>query len=56
MEQGQVRADIYKEYARSSNLGAVAVYLVLLLGAQTGQIGECLHPSLFSRLHAAAVI
>lgn len=30
------------EYAKSSNLGAVAVYLVLLLGAQTGQIGEFL--------------
>lgn len=44
-EQGKVKRDIYVEYAKSSNLGAVAVYLVLLLGAQTGQIGE-LHSSL----------
>lgn len=39
-EQGKVKRDIYIEYAKSSNLGAVAVYLILLLGAQTGQIGE----------------
>ena len=39
-EQGQVKRDVYIEYAKASNLGAVAVYLVLLLLAQTGQIGE----------------
>ncbi|KAK5166126.1 ATP-binding cassette glutathione S-conjugate transporter ycf1 [Saxophila tyrrhenica] len=38
-EQGRVKRDIYVEYAKASNLGAVAVYLVMLLGAQTAQIG-----------------
>jgi hypothetical protein len=34
-----VKRDIYVEYAKASNLGAVAVYLVMMLGAQTAQIG-----------------
>jgi ABC-type multidrug transport system fused ATPase/permease subunit len=38
-EQGRVKKDIYIEYAKASNLGAVCVYLVMLLGAQTAQIG-----------------
>lgn len=38
-EQGQVKKDIYIEYAKASNLGAVCVYLVMLLGAQSAQIG-----------------
>jgi hypothetical protein len=28
------------EYAKTSNLSAVAVYLAMLLGAQAAQIGE----------------
>ena len=47
-EQGKVKRDIYIEYAKASNLGAVAVYLVMLLAAQTGQIGKCRMPD---RLH-----
>ena len=39
MEQGKVRWKVYMEYARTSNLYAVALYLVALLVAQTGQIG-----------------
>ena len=39
-EQGQVKRDIYIEYAKASNLGAVLIYLVMLVGAQTAQIGE----------------
>jgi hypothetical protein len=31
------------EYAKASNLGAVAVYLVMLLGAQTAQIGKSIY-------------
>lgn len=35
-----MKRDIYLEYAKASNLPAVGVYLIMLLGAQTGQIGE----------------
>lgn len=38
-EQGKVKWDVYMEYARTSNLPAVAVYLLMLLGAQAAQIG-----------------
>ncbi|KAK3117808.1 ATP-binding cassette glutathione S-conjugate transporter ycf1 [Teratosphaeriaceae sp. CCFEE 6253] len=38
-EKGNVKRDVYKEYAKESNLGAVAVYLVMLIGAQTASIG-----------------
>ncbi|KAM0714363.1 hypothetical protein Q7P37_010150 [Cladosporium fusiforme] len=38
-EQGKVKWDVYSEYAKTSNLAAVAVYLVMLLGAQSAQIG-----------------
>lgn len=39
-EQGKVKWDVYMEYAKTSNLSAVAVYLTMLLGAQAAQIGE----------------
>lgn len=39
-EQGKVKWDVYKEYARASNLAAVAVYVVMMLGSQTSGIGE----------------
>ena len=38
-EQGKVKWSVYAEYAKMSNLAAVAVYLVTLLGAQTTSIG-----------------
>ncbi|KAF2474108.1 multidrug resistance-associated protein 1 [Lindgomyces ingoldianus] len=38
-EQGKVKWAVYGEYAKTSNLAAVAIYLILLVGAQTGQIG-----------------
>lgn len=38
-EQGKVKWGVYAEYAKQSNLGAVAVYLLTLIGAQTAQIG-----------------
>lgn len=41
-EQGRVKRDIYMEYAKACNIGAVIVYLVMLMGAQTAQIGESL--------------
>ncbi|KAK0916372.1 ATP-binding cassette glutathione S-conjugate transporter ycf1 [Friedmanniomyces endolithicus] len=38
-EKGKVKRDVYAEYAKESNLGAVAVYMVMLIGAQTASIG-----------------
>ena len=41
-EQGKVKWNVYGEYARTSNLIAVGVYLISLLSAQTAQIGGSL--------------
>jgi ABC-type multidrug transport system fused ATPase/permease subunit len=38
-EQGKVKWSVYGEYAKTSNLAAVAIYLTHLLGAQTASIG-----------------
>ncbi|KAI1331203.1 metal resistance protein YCF1 [Xylariaceae sp. FL0255] len=38
-EQGKVKWDVYLEYAKQSNIVAVAFYLSALLAAQTAQIG-----------------
>ncbi|KAK4922992.1 hypothetical protein LTR28_012562 [Elasticomyces elasticus] len=38
-EQGKVKWNVYGEYAKNSNLVAVAIYLFTLVGAQTAQIG-----------------
>lgn len=40
-EQGKVKWDVYTEYAKQSNLVAVSIYLLLLVSAQTAQIGKC---------------
>ncbi|KAK8124884.1 metal resistance protein YCF1 [Apiospora kogelbergensis] len=39
LEQGKVKWDVYLEYARTSNLVAVAIYLFALVAAQSAQIG-----------------
>ncbi|KAG9692432.1 ATP-binding cassette glutathione S-conjugate transporter, partial [Aureobasidium melanogenum] len=39
-EQGKVKWSVYSEYAKTSNLVAVAIYLITLVGAQTAQIGK----------------
>ncbi|MCJ1476856.1 hypothetical protein MMC13_005525 [Lambiella insularis] len=41
-EQGQVKLDVYREYARASNVIAVTIYLFTLFGAQTVNIGGSL--------------
>ena len=41
-EQGKVKWNVYLEYAKTSNLLAVLIYLVMLIGAQTAQIGGSL--------------
>jgi ATP-binding cassette subfamily C (CFTR/MRP) protein 1 len=38
-EQGKVKWSVYIEYAKTSNLVAVAIYAITLIGAQTAQIG-----------------
>ncbi|CAJ2506229.1 Uu.00g003590.m01.CDS01 [Anthostomella pinea] len=38
-EQGKVKWNVYAEYAKTSNLGAVSIYLFTLVAAQTAQIG-----------------
>jgi ATP-binding cassette, subfamily C (CFTR/MRP), member 1 len=38
-EQGKVKWSVYAEYAKNNDLLAVAVYLLMLLGANTAQIG-----------------
>lgn len=38
-EQGKVKWSVYGEYAKTSNLVAVVIYLALLAGAQTASIG-----------------
>jgi hypothetical protein len=37
-EQGKVKWSVYTEYAKSSNLYAVSIYILTLLAAQTGQV------------------
>ena len=39
-EQGKVKWSVYGEYARASDLRAVGVYLVMLIGNHTAQVGE----------------
>ncbi|KAF2841494.1 multidrug resistance-associated protein 1 [Patellaria atrata CBS 101060] len=39
LEQGKVKWSVYSEYAKTSNLLAVVIYLVTLIGAQTTQVG-----------------
>ncbi|KAI0024968.1 P-loop containing nucleoside triphosphate hydrolase protein [Xylariomycetidae sp. FL0641] len=39
LEQGKVKWDVYLEYAKTSNLGAVGIYLIALVAANTAQIG-----------------
>ncbi|KAF2457048.1 multidrug resistance-associated protein 1 [Lineolata rhizophorae] len=38
-EQGKVKWNVYLEYAKTSNVIAVTIYLVTLVGAQTAQVG-----------------
>ena len=41
-EQGKVKWDVYGEYAKTSNVIAVGIYLTTLIAAQTAQIGGSL--------------
>ena len=41
-EQGKVKWSVYSEYAKASNLIAVAVYMIFLIASQTTQVGGSL--------------
>ncbi|KAL8676645.1 MAG: hypothetical protein Q9186_006856 [Xanthomendoza sp. 1 TL-2023] len=51
-EQGKVRWDVYGEYAKTSNLFAVAIYMTVLIAAQTGQIGGSLWLKTWSEVNS----
>jgi ABC-type multidrug transport system fused ATPase/permease subunit len=39
-EQGRVKWSVYGEYAKASNLFAVSIYAMTLMGAQTAEVGK----------------
>jgi ATP-binding cassette, subfamily C (CFTR/MRP), member 1 len=39
-EQGKVKWSVYLEYAKTSNWIAVTIYMIMLIGAQTAQVGK----------------
>lgn len=53
-EQGKVKWDVYKEYAKNSNLIAVTIYMVTLIGAKTAEIGKS-HASSKEQPHRARI-
>ncbi|KAK3940375.1 hypothetical protein QBC46DRAFT_127013 [Diplogelasinospora grovesii] len=53
-EQGKVKWSVYMEYAKTSNLVAVAIYLVTLVGAQTAQIAGSVWLKNWAERNAAA--
>ena len=53
-EQGKVKWHVYTEYARQSNVIAVIVYLLALLGAQTAQVGGSFWLKRWAELNDAA--
>lgn len=52
-EQGKVKWNVYGEYAKTSNLVAVGIYLVMLLAAQTAQVGGSLWLKRWSEVNQA---
>ncbi|KAI1359531.1 metal resistance protein YCF1 [Xylaria arbuscula] len=54
LEQGKVKWDVYREYAKTSNLLAVAIYLFTLIAAQSAQIGGSVWLKHWSELNGAA--
>lgn len=53
-EQGKVKWSVYGEYAKTSNLIAVLIYLATLIGAQTAQIGKSLPSQLLGIISASS--
>lgn len=53
-EQGKVKWNVYGEYAKTSNLVAVGIYLVMLIAAQTAQVGGSLWLKRWSEANQAS--
>jgi len=53
-EQGKVKWSVYGEYARTSNLGAVTVYMIALICAQAAQIAGSAWLKIWSEANAKA--
>lgn len=53
LEQGKVKWTVYGEYARTSNLIAVGIYLLMLVAAQTAQIASSLWLKRWSEVNQA---
>lgn len=53
-EQGKVKWNVYGEYAKTSNLVAVSIYLVMLIAAQTAQVGGSLWLKRWSEVNQAS--
>lgn len=53
-EQGKVKWNVYGEYAKTSNLVAVGIYLVMLIAAQTAQVGGSLWLKRWSEVNQAS--
>jgi hypothetical protein len=47
-EQGKVKWSVYIEYAKTSNLIAVSIYLLTLVGTQMASVGESSHDDLYN--------
>ncbi|KAI8964119.1 ABC transporter type 1, transmembrane domain-containing protein [Daldinia sp. FL1419] len=54
LEQGKVKWDVYLEYAKTSNIFAVGVYLFTLIAAQTAQIAGSVWLKNWSEMNGAA--
>jgi ABC-type multidrug transport system fused ATPase/permease subunit len=52
-EQGKVKWSVYGEYAKTSNLLAVSIYLIMLIAAQTIQVGGSLWLKRWSEVNQA---
>lgn len=52
-EQGKVKWNVYGEYAKTSNLVAVGIYMVTLVAAQTVQVGGSLWLKRWSEVNQA---
>ncbi|OTB06833.1 hypothetical protein M426DRAFT_318543 [Hypoxylon sp. CI-4A] len=54
LEQGKVKWDVYMEYAKTSNLVAVSIYLFTLVAAQTAQIAGSVWLKNWAEVNAGA--
>lgn len=53
-EHGKVKWNVYGEYAKTSNLVAVSIYMIVLVGASTAQIGGSYWLKIWSEVNQKA--